>query len=324
MSQRLPNASKRIFITGASGCIGHYLVEALLSETPHQLFLLVRNPQKLLFNWRQNPRIQLIQDDIRRIQQYADLLATMDGAVLAATSWGGRQEIFDINVTGNLSLLSLLSPERCQQVVYFSTASILDQHNQPLPAAQEIGTDYIRSKYACYTKLPEVAIAPKITTVFPTLVFGGDTDKPYSHISAGLKDVVPWMPLIRFLRVDGSFHFAHGRDIAQVVRHLMEHPSAAGDRRRVIIGNPALTVNEAIGQIARYLGLRPLPWIPLSWWLTNRIIDGFNIRMAEWDRFCLRYRHFTYQNPIHPQRLGLEPYCPTVTDLMRVSGIPAG
>jgi hypothetical protein len=51
---------KRIFITGASGCIGHYLIEALLDTTPHELFLLLRNPAKLQFNWQDKPRLHVI------------------------------------------------------------------------------------------------------------------------------------------------------------------------------------------------------------------------------------------------------------------------
>ncbi|MGD1943264.1 MAG: NAD-dependent epimerase/dehydratase family protein [Leptolyngbyaceae cyanobacterium] len=318
------HSPQKVFITGASGCIGHYLVEQLLAETPHKLVLLVRNPAKLLFNWQDEPRIEVIQDDIRNIAAYADLLATVDTAILAATSWGGAPEIYDINVTGNHELMALLNGDRCRQVLYFSTASILDSNNLPLPEAGEIGTDYIRSKYQCYLRLPELAIYPKITTVFPTLVFGGDKDKPYSHISAGIQDVTRWMGLIRFLKADGSFHFAHGRDIALVVSHLVDHPPSPQAARQVVIGNPALTLNRTVEEACHYLGLRIFFRIPLSLWLADRIIDGFNIRMAEWDRFCLNYRHFVYNDPVHPEKLGLQPYCPTIADLMRVSGVMPG
>ncbi|NER80129.1 MAG: NAD(P)-dependent oxidoreductase [Leptolyngbya sp. SIO1D8] len=316
-------SKKRIFITGASGCIGHYLVETLLANTPHNLFLLVRNSAKLMFRWQHEPRIQIIQGDIRNADAYTNLLATMDTAVLAATSWGGAPEIYDINVKSNHRLMSLFNVERCEQILYFSTASILDNKNQPLPEAGVLGTDYIRSKYQCYLKLPELAIAPKITTIFPTLVFGGDKDKPYSHISAGIQEVAKWMGVIRFLKADGSFHFIHGKDIALVVSHLIDHPPGLGQNRNVIIGNPALTVNQAVEQISEYLGLRIFFRIPLSLWLADRIIDGFNIRMDEWDRFCLKYRHFVYENPTHPAALGLEPYCPTVADLMQLSHVMA-
>ncbi|MDA0267414.1 MAG: NAD(P)-dependent oxidoreductase [Cyanobacteria bacterium] len=324
MSDLSSPSPKRIFITGASGCIGHYLVEALLAETPHQLFLLVRNPDKLLFNWQDQPRIQVIVGDIRSIHDQRELLATIDTAVLAATSWGGAQEIFDINVTGNLELMGLLGGDRCEQVLYFSTASILDHNNHPLKEAGKLGTDYIRSKYDCYLRLPELDIAPRITTVFPTLVFGGEPNKPYSHISTGLSEVAQWMWLIRLLKIDGSFHFAHGRDIAQVVTHLIDHPPGPSDSRQVVIGNPALTVSEAVSAALDYLGMSHVLQIPLSPWWADRLIDWFNIEMAPWDRFCVQYRHFTYHNPVYPALLGREAYCPTVGDLLQVSGIAAG
>lgn len=317
-------SKQRIFITGASGCVGHYLVDTLLETTPHDLYLLVRNPAKLFFNWQSESRIHIIQDDIRNICNHAELLATMDTAVLAATSWGGAPAIYDINVAGNHKLMSLLSADRCRQVLYFSTASILNSHNGLLSVAGTIGTDYIRSKYQCYVGLSELPIVSKITTIFPTLVFGGDKDKPYSHISMGMQEVAKWMGVIRFLRAEGSFHFTHGKDIALVVSHLIDHPPSAMASRQIVIGNPALTVDQAIEQMSEYLGLRIYFRIPLSLWLADRIIDWFNIRMYDWDRFCLKYRHFVYQDPVHPAALGLEPYCPTVADLMRLSGVMPG
>ncbi len=58
---------KRIFITGASGCIGHYIVENLINQTDHELYLFVRNPDKLQFDWQNCPRIKLLTGDLRDI-----------------------------------------------------------------------------------------------------------------------------------------------------------------------------------------------------------------------------------------------------------------
>jgi len=172
---------KRIFVTGASGCIGHYISETLIQETDYELYLLVRNPSKLQVDTQVRPGVTVLQGDMQNISQFADLLSTIDIAILTATAWGGEQT-FDINVSKTIELLNLLDPDRCQQVIYFSTASVLDSQNQPLKEAGEIGTDYIRSKYECLHKISELGIASKITTVFPTLVLGGDSKKPYSHI----------------------------------------------------------------------------------------------------------------------------------------------
>ncbi|PSN20717.1 epimerase [filamentous cyanobacterium CCP5] len=308
-------------MTGASGCVGHYLVERLLNQTAHELFLLVRDPGRLRLPVQEHPRVKILQGSLEDIGRFAESLGQMDVAILAAAAWGGDQDVMDINVNRNLELLQLLDPGRCQ-VIYFSTASILDRQGQPLREAGEIGTDYIRSKYECHQQLPELEIYPKITTVFPTLVFGGDKDKPYSFISAGLPEVVKWMGVARFLSADGSFHFIHAQDIAQVVVHLVDHPGEG--YREYVLGNPALTADELVEKVCDYLGLRIWFRIPLSFWLARVIIRVFRIEMADWDYFCLSYRHFVYANATNPSRFGRVAYCATLADLLRIHGIEAG
>jgi nucleoside-diphosphate-sugar epimerase len=319
---------KRIFMTGASGCIGHYIAETLIQDTEHDLFLLVRNPDKLGFDYEARPGVTILQSDLRQIERFGDLLKTMDVAILAATAWGGDQS-FDINVVKTIRLMDLLDPEVCEQVIYFSTASVLDRSNNILSQAGQLGTEYIRSKYNCLVQLPKLAIYPKITTLFPTLVLGGDTNKPYSHVSSGIRDVVKWVDLIRWLKADASFHFIHARDIAQVVQYLVDHPLDTRDieepdalsAKRLVLGNPKLTANQAVEELCQYLNKRIYYRIPLSLGLANILIALFRIQMAAWDRFSMNYRHFSYQNPVTPETFGLPAYCPTLTDVLRISGI---
>ncbi|HEY9890200.1 MAG TPA: NAD(P)-dependent oxidoreductase [Candidatus Sericytochromatia bacterium] len=321
---------KRIFMTGASGCIGHYIAEALIQDTEHDLFFLVRNPSKLKFDYEARPGITILQGDLRQIDRFGDLLKTMDVAILAATAWGGQQETFDVNIVKTIRSMELLNPKVCQQVLYFSTASVLDRNNQPLKEAAHLGTDYIRSKYDCLARLSKLAIAPKITALFPTLVLGGDGNKPYSHISSGIADVVKWVDLIRWLKADGSFHFIHGRDIAQVVQYLVDHPLNSElnpevngmSTNRLVLGNQRTTVNQAVEEVCAYLGKKIYFRFPLTLWLANFLIVVFRIQMAAWDRFSINYRHFTYQNPVNPGTFGLTTYCPTFTDILKISGIP--
>jgi len=315
-------ARKRILITGASGCIGHYLADALIQETDHELFFLVRNPEKVRFDYQARPGITLVPADLREIERFRELLSSVHCAVLAATAWGGTQETFEINVVKTVALIRLLDPAVCEQVLYFSTESVLDRDNQPLRAAGELGTDYVRSKYVCLQQLLHLQEAPRIRYLFPTLVLGGDDTKPYSHLSAGLPEALRWVDLIRFFQADGSFHFMHAQDIAQVVRHLVEHPHLEGPDR-LVLGNQAVTANQCIEEMCAYLGKPILFRIPLSLWLANWIIKIFRIQMAEWDRFCLNYRHFTHANPVSPATFGLPTYCATVADILRISGIPA-
>ncbi|GCL42622.1 NAD-dependent epimerase/dehydratase family protein [Dolichospermum planctonicum] len=314
---------KRILVTGASGCIGHYISEALIQNTNHELYLLVRNPNKLQVDTTVRPGITILQGDMREIGKFSNLLKTIDIAVLTATSWGG-EGIFDINVFKTLELMNLLNPEKCQQVIYFSTASVLNHENKPLKEAGEIGTDYIRSKYDCLHQIEKLAIFPKITTVFPTLVLGGDDKKPYSHLTSGIPEVTNYINIIRFLQADASFHFIHGRDIATIIQYLIDYPLQPGDPRRFVLGQSSLTVNQAIEEVCAYLNKKIYFRIPLSLGLANLIIVLFRIQMAAWDRFCMNYRHFNYANAINPSSFNLPNYCPTISDVFKISKVKNG
>ena len=319
---------KRIFITGASGCIGHYMTEALIKNTNHELYLLVRNPDKLQFDCNARPGIHVLQGDMSRIEEYSDLLLEdINIAILAATAWGGEDETYDINVVKTLSLINSLNPKICERVIYFSTASILDQNNQLLLPASQFGHDYIRTKYQCFSQLPNTAIADKIIAVFPTLVFGGDKNKPYSHLSSGITDVTKWIGLIRWFSVDGSFHFIHAQDIAGVINYLVENPDFSpqqGARKGIdclVLGNQAISVDKAIADLSKYFNKGVYLRFPLYIWLANIFIKIFRIQMDSWSRFSLDYRHFTYSDPVTPASFGLENYCSTVEELMEVSRV---
>lgn len=324
---------KQIFITGASGCIGHYIVETLLQDTDCHLYLLVRNTDKLQFAWQDNEQITVLPGSLEDIEEYSDLLLKeVNVAILAATSWGGIAQSYDINVVKTLALIDMLNPNICEQVLYFSTASILDRNNNLLFSASEFGTDYIRTKYQCFSQLSKTKVSDRIITLFPTLVFGGDNNKPFSHLSAGFSEVIRWLDLIRWIKTDGSFHFIHGRDIATVVTYLVRHPIVAqtewnhndSDRdfsiKRLVLGNEAITVNDAIVQICNYFNKKVYFGVPLYAWLTNLLIKLFMIQMDSWSYFSLNYRHFTYQNPLTPSNFGLTNYVSNIDDLLKTSG----
>jgi nucleoside-diphosphate-sugar epimerase len=311
----------RILITGASGCVGHYISETLIQNTTHELYLMVRNPQKLQVDVNARAGVHVIVADMQEIESQAELIKTIDVAILTAAGWGGQAAI-DINYTKTHALLDLLDANRCQQVIYFSTESILDRQNNLLPEAGKIGTDYITSKYRCFLELDRHPIYPKIVSVFPTLVMGGDDRKPYSHLSAGLPEVVKYVGLLPWFTADGSFHFIHAQDIAAVVAYLVAHPEVAAQfDRKLVLGNQLVTADGGIREIANYFGKKSWFRIPLSISLASFLIKVFKIQMAEWDYFCLNYRHFNHANPVSPATFGLPAYAPTISDVFRTQGI---
>ncbi len=311
----------RILVTGASGCVGHYVSETLINNTDHELFLLMRNPAKFQLDPQVRPGVTIVAIDMMQIGEQAELLKTVEVAILTAAGWGG-QDAFNVNYTKTHELLGLLNPAVCQQVIYFATESILDRQNRLLPEAGQIGTDYIKSKHQCFSSLSQLPIADRITTVFPTLVLGGDEHKPYSFLSADLPNVTKYAGLLRWIKAEGSFHFIHGQDIAAVVQHLVEHPEVADQYdRKVVMGNKLVVVEEGIKEICAYLGKPVVFQVPLSIALINLVIKVFRIQMAEWDYFCLQNRHFEHSPIVSPATFGLPVHAATLSAVLRTRGI---
>ncbi len=308
----------RVLVTGGSGCVGHYLVDWLVRETDWEVFLLLRNPAKLRVPLR--PGVQILPGGLETIGQYRDLIGTMTAIVSAAACWGGP-ETFEINRDRTLELFSYAHPAVCQRAIYFSTASILDRDHTLLRPAGEIGDDYIRSKYACLEPLEQSAIGDRLITLFPTLVFGGNEQFPRSHLTGGLREVTRHIGLIRFFKAEGSFHFIHGADIAQAVGYLLRHPEKPfAYPARVVLGMPAIAVNQAIREVAAYLGKRIYGQFDLTPAAIAFFIRVFHLKMAPWDFFCIERRHFTY-NVLNFADWGLVPHYPTAASLLRDAGL---
>ena len=322
----------RILITGASGCVGQYTTAWLLDNSEAELLLWLRDPSKLTAVAADHPRIQLLVGDLREADRFASELASVHRVIHTATAWGDPERAQQVNVVAVKRMLSLLNPSLIEQITYFSTASILDRHLQPLTEALAYGTEYIQTKAQCLKDLEEHPLAGKIVAVFPTLVFGGRVDGsspfPTSYLTEGLTEASKWLWLARFLRADASFHFIHAADIAAICGHLATHPHqpnpepGQGAVRRIVMGQKAISVDEAVASLCRWRGVRRTPGIALWPWLIETLIRVLPIEVNAWDRFSIRQRHFIHQPVTQPERFGDRSHAADLEAVSLDSGLP--
>jgi nucleoside-diphosphate-sugar epimerase len=323
----------RILITGASGCVGQYVAETLLRESDAELLLLLRDPAKLSAVAADHPRVTLLVGDLRELDPHADALATVHRVIHTATAWGDPERAEQVNVVAVKKLLALLDPQRLEQVIYFSTASILDRHLQLLPEAMAHGTEYIQTKARCLQQLETHPLADRIVAVFPTLVFGGRVGRgdahPTSYLTAGLGEAIRWLWLAKWLRADASFHFIHAADIAAICAHLATTPHGPnpepgqGTVRRIVMGQPAITVNQAVAKLVRWRrGWLPPVGVDLRGWLIEGLIKLLRIEVNAWDRFSIRQRHFVHEPVSAPERFGRSSTAPTLEAVLETAGVP--
>ena len=349
---------RRIFITGASGCVGHYVLRQLLHqapakvltagsisqpgsqphelqreqfqldpakafatlEPPYHVIALVRDPARLRWTPQdvekmtaQGSQLTVLTGDMTDIDAHREWLSETEGLIHLAAGWSDDATATTINLTQTLRLFELLDPGHCRKILYFSTASLLDRHHHPLEVAGRAGTAYIRSKYEMLMRRSEVKLADRLITLYPTLLFGGSESAPYSHITTGIPDVMAWIPLARFLKLEASFHFIHAADIAQVVACLLQQPILTGDW---VLGNPVLTYEESMKQICGYLKRRIYFRIPVPVKLLRQLAPVWRIQLSEWDDHCIKNPHFVY-DAINPEHFGIPAHYPSLVSLLR-------
>jgi nucleoside-diphosphate-sugar epimerase len=301
--------SQKVFITGISGCVGHYLFDELIKDPAYELYLFTRNPQNLRFDYRSKPNVTLVQGCLDDLKPHADLIRQMDIVIHIAAAWGSTEANYDYT----LDLFKLLDPARCQKVIYFSTASILDENNQPIPEAERYGTHYIRSKYRFYKKLPQLPIYPNVITLFPTWVLGGDQDHPISHASRGIIEAEKWFWLIRFFTVNASFHYIHARDIARIVKFLLENQTS---EKNFVLGNENVTVSQFLKEVGEHFHKKVCCQAPISLTLVRVLAALTGHRLHSWDLFCFKKRHFKHQT-VNAAHFGLGSHLQTVDQILQ-------
>jgi nucleoside-diphosphate-sugar epimerase len=329
----------RILITGAAGCVGQYIAEQLYRHTDAQLLLHLRDPAKLTAVPAHDPRITLLVGDLRDLQPHAATIATATRVIHTATAWGDPERAHQVNVVAVKQLLALLDPAVLEQVIYFSTASILDRRLQLLPEAAQFGTEYIQTKALCLQQLEQHPLADRIVAVFPTLVFGGHMGEagranggdrhPTSYLTAGLAEAVRWLPLAKWLRAEGSFHFIHAADIATVCVHLATTPHqrnpepGQGPLRRLVLGQAAVSLNQTLARLSRWRrGWYPPLGLPLQRWLIDGLIRLLRLEITPWDLFSIEQRHFIHDPVSPPERFGLVSHAPSLEAIFETAGLP--
>ena len=92
--------------------------------------------------------------------------------------------------------------------------------------------------------------------------------------------------------------------------------------RRLVLGQPAVSVNQTVAELCRWRGVWRPPGIPLWNWLIQLLIKILPIEMNEWDRFSIRQRHFVHDPISPPERFGMTSHAATLEAVFEDAGLP--
>ena len=303
----------------------------LIENSSSELLLWVRDPKKITSINLENPRIQVLVGDLRQPNKFKKEISEANRVIHTATAWGDPKRAREVNIDAVKNLLDLLNPSNIKQIIYFSTASILDRNLDLLPEAFTYGTEYIQTKAQCLKELETHRLSQKIIAVFPTLVFGGRLDGkskfPTSYLTEGLKDAFEWIWLARWIKIFSRFHFIHAADIAFICGHLATSDFEPAQRlkkskiKKFVLGQPYISIDIAIQTLLRWKGMRKVPQIPLWTWLIEFLTILLPIQITNWDRFSLRQKHFIHDPITSPETFGGISYAKTLSQVLHNSGL---
>ena len=296
-----------IFVTGASGCVGHYLLKQLLLLADVKLYLLVRGSSKFLLDLSGYQQVTIIHGNLATIEKHRELIGQMDYIIHLATSWAPSSGARQYNVEGTMKLFGCCDLERCKRIIYFSTASILNSTHQPIDLSHTEGSWYIRTKREAYDQIQTLPIYPKIVTMFPTMVIGGNDETPYSHILDGIRLYSGWLSWLRFFSLPGSFHFLHAADIATVVCHLLFKDTV---KPTYVLGGRVFQFSEAIRDLCTCFSYSFKGWIKISTGFLKGVARLLPKRVGPWERYCLDHLDMVYDT-VEPRTFGLVTKYPT-------------
>jgi NAD dependent epimerase/dehydratase len=193
--------SKRALVTGAGGFIGSHLVEMLIREGVHVRAFVRYNSGHRAGNSRLLPSdvrdsVELYFGDLRDTEAVAQAMQGVDqvyhlGAVITIPySYQHPREVFDVNVTGTLNVLTAARDQGIAQIVITSTSEVygtaqyepIDEkhplHPQSPYAASKVAQDAMALSFRASYDLPVRIVRPFNTfgprqsarAVIPTII----------------------------------------------------------------------------------------------------------------------------------------------------------
>ena len=315
-------------ITGSNGCVGQYLVDWFLKNTRFKLYLMVRDKNKLPMPIQINKRIKLLVCDIREANKNKKEISQVNFLVHTATAWGDPQRAYEVNIKAFEELIGMLNKKKLEKIIYFSTASILDEKTELMRESLTYGTEYIQTKYKCFKRLKESSLAEKTFAIFPTLVFGGTLNKksryPVSYLTGGLKEINKWLWLARFLRLDSKFHFIHANDIAQICGFLINNHQKVEYKgfRKFVLGQKFISIDDAINILLKKNKMNRYFSIPLTKKIIKILLRVLPIQTTPWDTFSIKKYDFNHYPITNPETFNLKSHAKSLKDILRLAKLP--
>ena len=254
----------RIFVTGATGFVGHHVARALAAEGA-ELRLLVRKSSKLAN--LEGIAGETHVGDLLKPESIRPALAGCDALVHVAADYRlwipDPQQMYRANVDGTRALLALAREAKVPRVVYtssvatmhFRTDGVVVNEDTPVSLKDMVG-HYKRSKFMAEQEAIAAAKAgQKVMILNPTSPIGSNDSKPTPTGRIVLDFLTGKFPAY----MDTGLNLV---DVSEVARAHVLALTKGKHGRRYILGGENLTLKQILDKMSAITGI-PSPTVEI-------------------------------------------------------------
>ncbi len=270
---------KKVFITGASGFVGQYVVAAVL-RAGHEVLANVRLKTDVSrISWHSHPKVTFVRHDLRQRRGLPEALASANAVIhLAAVKSGDFYDQFAGTVIATENLLWAMKSAGVKQLVAISTFSVYDffkmkpgrllDENAPIESAPQNRDEYAQTKLIqedLYRAFDREDPDAEVTILRPGMIYGRDN---------------LWHALIgaevggdRMLKIGGraTLPMTYVENCAEAMALALDASEAVGETINLVDDNLP-TQKAYLKQLLAYTP-NPPKLIPVSWFMMRSIAN---------------------------------------------------
>lgn len=279
----------KLFITGASGFLGKYVVAEALRQG-HEVKAVIR-PQSSVESlpWHQHPRLDIARLDLRSKRGLEEALADVDAVIhLAAVKAGDFYAQFAGTVVATENLLAAMAANQVNRLIAVSTFSVYDylamQPGQVLDETSPIEDEPLERDEYAQTKLIQEELVREfeasgglVTLLRPGMLYGREC-LWHALLGAQLSDT-------RWLKIGGgaTMPMVYVENCAEAIIASLTAEAAVGQVINLVDDEPPTqdAYIKALTSVADTAPqLIPISWLAmkglcsLAWWVRQGPLQG--------------------------------------------------
>jgi nucleoside-diphosphate-sugar epimerase len=266
----------KVFVTGASGFLGQYIVAQALRQG-HEVIAMIRSRKKVeQLSWHHHEKVQLVQADLRQKAKISEALKGADAVIhLAAVKSGDFYDQFAGTVIATENLLMAMQELSIKRLVAISTFSVYDYLAKPANTLLDENfpienNPLIRDEYA-QTKLIQEKLyrefeshqSGQVTIFRPGMIYGRNN---------------LWNPCLgaefgkTFLRVGGGMMpLTYVENCAEAIVLALVHPLSIGETINIVDDN--LPTKQVFSQLLLNKDVNSPELRSINWTIAKSIAD---------------------------------------------------